>query len=262
MLALSIHVLNAQEVNKEPPSFMEKMRPTMLKILGEEWTIKIIGKAPAQKLDDQIQMPAFPTISDDAKSVAVYNKKQDKIVFKPEQEEKYYAAFVREAYEATRQQKPNEDELGKMVNVLSQGGTREGVYRSLVLDSMYAGMENYDKPLKMTAAEFAVLYYEKFLNKKIKKESLQGMNIYTIKRIATEKSLDLIDAYGENREALESWYAIFSSELATKFPQSMQNKLRKDTAKFVHKSWASKVPVQHIKSEVIIKLHTAFNSLM
>jgi len=264
VLAFSLHLLHAQDSssNQKAIPFTEKIRTTLMKVVGEEWTIKLIGNAPEVKIDNSIVLPPLPKLLSDARSTAVFEKKKDKIVLKTELEEKFYYAYLKEIYEATRQTKPNDDEIAKMMNVLSQGGSREGVYHSLVLDSTYGGMENYEKPVKSNAADFAVYFYGRYIGKKIEKESLKGMNIYSLKRLMADKALDIIDAYGDNREDLEKWYAVMSSDLASKFPLAWSSKLRKDTSSLVHKSWASRVPVQHIKSESLIKIHTALNSMM
>lgn len=263
VLALSIQMLFAEDQNTpQEKSFVEKMRPQMMKILGEEWTVKLIG-ADKIIIVDEIPMPALPQIDDNAKSLAVYEKKQDTITIKPEIEQKFNYAFVNELYEATRQTKPNDDEIGKMMNVLSQGGTREGVYRSVVLDSVYGGMENWDKPVKKNSADFAVYFYQKYLGKKIAVKSFEGMSIYTLKRLITEKALDMSDSFGASQRGdLENWYANMSTDLATKFPLVWSNSTRKNPSAKFHKAWASKVPVQHIKSEMIIKIHSAFNSMI
>jgi hypothetical protein len=123
-------------------------------------------------------------------------------------------------------------------------------------------MENTDKPAKPNAADFAIYFYGRYVGKKVSKENLKGINIYTLKRLIADKALDIIDAYGDNREDLEKWYAVMSSDFASKFPLAWSSKLRKDTSSHAHKSWASRVPVQHIKSESLIKIHTAMNSMM
>lgn len=261
VLALSLHLLHAQDsTSTKQLSFAEKMRPTLMSVFGEKWTVKLIGEAAP--ISDAIMLPTLPTLTADARSTAVYSKKKDKVTLKPELEEKYYYPYVKEIYEATRMLKPNDDEVAKMMNVLSQGGTREGVYHSLVLDATYGGMENYDKPVKSNAADFAVYFYGKYIGKKIAKESLKGMNSFTLKRLIADKALDVIDAFGDNREDLEKWYAVMSSDLASKFPQVWSSKIRKDTSSVHQKNWASQVPVAHLKSETLIKLHTAFNSMM
>lgn len=263
-IALSINIMHAQDsTGHKKVSFAEKMRPTLMKIVGEEWTVKLIGVAPAENsTEDGVVLPPLPKVADDARSTAVYDKKEDKVKLPREQEEKYYSAFVREMYEAARLQKPNEDEIAKMSNVLAQGGSREGVYHMMVLDSAYGGMENYEKFIKSNGADFMVYFYQRYLGRKIAKESLKGMNIYSAKRIMADKALDTIDAFGDKRDDLEKWYAVMSADLASKFPQVWTSNLRKDTNSLKHKNWASQVPLQHIKSEVLIKLHMAMNSMM
>ena len=263
ILALSIHILGAQDSAAEKTvSFAEKIRPTLMKIFGEGWTTKLIGSTPEVKVDDSIVLPLLPKLVDNPRSTAIFNKKPDTVILRPEQEAKYYYSYIKEIYESTRQTKPNDDEVGKLMNVLSQGGTREGVYNSLVLDSIYGGMENYDKPVKSNAADFAVYFYARYTGKIIVKQSLKGMNIYSLKRLVGDKALDIAETYGDNREDLEKWYAVMSSDLASKFPLVWTGKMRKDTSSLNHKEWASKVPLQHIKSEMLIKIHGAFNSMM
>ncbi len=262
VLALTIHILNADEGKQvKEKSFVEKLRPTLVSLLGQKTTVKLIGEEPNVVPVDEIPMPVLPKVLEDATSTAVYDKKPEKIILPPEVEQKFYLGYIRELYEVTRQQKPNDDEITKMMNVLMQGGTREGIYRSLVLDSTYGGMENWDKPVKSVTADFAVYFYEKYLGKKVVKKSFEGMSVYTLKRLATERVLDMADAFGDDRENLEKWYAILSADLAKRFPSVGTNVVRKNPSALAHKAWASKVPVQHIKSELILKLHISFNSL-
>ena len=265
-LASSIHLYaqdaRSQTSNKEK-SLVEKLRPQFKKFLGNEWTEKLIGTDNIA-IADEIEMPIIPKIDEDAKSLAVYEKKADKIILKltPEEEQKYNYAYVKETYEATRQSKPNDNEIGKMMNVLAQGGTREGVYRSMVLDSVYGGMENWDKAVKSVTADYAIYFYNKYFGKKILKKSFEGMSIYTLKRLMAEKSLEIVDAFGDDRDGVERWYAIMSADMATRFPQIWTNSIRRKNSALEHKIWASKVPVQHIKSELVIKIHASLNSMI
>lgn len=256
-------MLNAQaQAPVKEKSIVEKLRPTLMKIVGVEWTVKLLGAEEAVVKATDVVMPAIPKIEDNAKSTAVYDRKKDSITIKPEVEAKFNYAFIQEIYETTRQTKPNEDETSKMMNVLSQGGTREGVYRMLVLDSVYGGMENWDKPVKSVTADFAVYFYGKYLGRKVLKKSFEGMSVFTLKRLIGEKALEVSDAFGEDRDRLERWYAVMSADLAAKFPTIWANKMRKNPSAVDHKAWASKVPVQHIKSETVIKIHSAFNSMI
>lgn len=262
-LVFSINVFSADVPQTEPLSLAEEWRPTIAKFFGEGFAIRLLGKAPeAKKPIVDLQMPKIPLIKEDARSTDVYNKKADKVILPPDEEAKYHYSFLEELYEVTRQVKPSEDDFKKMMNTLSQGATREGVYHALVLDAVYAQLESLDKPVKAPASDFAIYFYSTYIAKKISADSLKNMNMYSLKRLIAEKAIEMIDAFGDNREDMEKWYAILSSDLATRFPQHWSNNLRKNTSKSLHKTWASKAPLQHIKSEAVIKLHTVFNSLM
>jgi hypothetical protein len=267
LLVFSFKAQCAGSPKQEEVALVEVWRPTISKYFGEAFTIKLLGKKIETAKDNAGLvslgiMPKIPTIKDDARSMDVYNKKPDKIILKPEEESKYHFAFLEELYEVTRQVKPSDEDFKKMMNTLEQGATREGVYHSLVLDSSYGQLESVYKPVKAPASEFAVYFYSTYFAKKVSADNFKTMNMYTLKRLVAEKSIDIIDAFDDNRGDLEKWYAYLSSDLATRFPQHWSNKMRKSTANEVHKIWASKAPIQHIKSEVVIKIHTAFNSLM
>jgi hypothetical protein len=262
-LFFSFNVYSADAPKTEEKSLVEEWRPTITKFFGESFATRLLGKSPElKKIVVDIQMPAIPQIKSDAKSTEVYNKKPDKIILKPEDEEKYHFSFLEEIYDVTRQTKPKPEDFNKMMNTLNQGATREGVYHSMVLDATYAQLEALDKPVKTPAVEFAIYFYKMYIAKNIAADSLNKMNMYTLKRLIAEKAIEMIDAFGDNRNDMEKWYAILSSDLATRFPQHWNNALRRNTSKAIHKNWASKAPVQHIKSEIVIKIHMALNSLM
>lgn len=264
---MSLHLLFGQvqaenSSQQKSISLTEEMRPTLLIIFGKKWTDRFIGVPFELKTSNAVVLPLLPKLIYDTKSVAVFAKKKDNVILAPDLEAKFYYTFIKEIYEVTKQIKPNDNEVSIKMNILSQGGTREGIYHSLVLDSTYGEMENHDRPLKSNAADFAVYFYDRYIGKKILKENLKAMNIYTVKRLMADKALDIIDAYGDNREDLEKWYAVLSSDLASKFPLAWTSKLRKETSSLIHKSWASRVPIEHIKSESLIKIHTAMNTML
>lgn len=238
-------------------SITEKFRPFLVSVLGAERTQKLIGKDPNVS---EVTMPVIPLVDKSATSLKVYQKAADVNKVDPEVEAKFNYAYILEVFKATRQQEPNENDIAKTMNILSQGGTRSGVYRSLVLDATYGGMENWPRPVKKTSAEEAISLFKTFINKEYKLKNFEGMNVFTLKRILTENFLEVADAF-EKREELEAWYAVFSSDVAKKYPTMWQNDTRKNTSALFHQEWASKVPVEHIKSELIIKLHTLFNTI-
>ncbi len=271
LLAYSIHVYSQQDIRDQVKPieqlsflrpYLEPYREKIKETFGEKWELKILGKTEFEMLEDQIVLPNIPEVKDAVTSTDVYNKKADKVKLSEKDEAKFFKTFVRDLYYSVRRQDATEEEMQKYVMILLQGGSREGIYRSLVLDSVYAQMEGYDLNANQKVSEFASEVYEKYLGKKVKTDKIRSLNFYSIKRLLTERSLEVIDAYGEDRDAIEKWYAILSSDLAKKFSSKYSNKLRKNELKTTHLKWAKTVPVQHIKSEVIIKLHIGLNSLI
>jgi hypothetical protein len=176
--------------------------------------------------------------------------------------EKFDYLYVNEVYKVTRKSIPKDEEVSQWYNVLSQGGTREGVYRALVLDGGYNSLESYPEPATNDLINFVLSFSGKFLKKGFTKESLGKVNLYTIKRIIVDNTLDIMDSMLAKPEDLVVWYSHFSSEVAKDYPAIWgNNKVRKFEDYFAHEKWASEVPVQLIKSEVIIKLHMIMNTL-
>jgi hypothetical protein len=239
--------------------FKEKLRPYITKYLGEEIAAKFLG---AEK--GTIELPEIPKINNSATDSSVYSQTEDDKIKNIPKEKRgpLDYAFIDELYLATRGTKGNKDQVGRWYSILAQGGTREGVYRALVLDNTYRGLENFKNPVSEKVVGFASYFFPRFLNKSIKKKALEGINFYTLKRISTESSLSVIDAYiQKDPSKLYEWYAVFSGELATKYPEVFKTKLRKIEKMSAHKKWASKVPNQYIKAEVMIKIHKIYNHL-
>ncbi len=257
-LVASIFILSTSLVyaQDEVPTFKDKMRPWVEKVVGAEWAIKLLGPKP-----ETIELPAIPKIVTDSKSTAVYEKKIDekKLSVSKEEEQKLNYFFIKELYEAVRSVEPQGDELSRWMNALDQGGTREGVYRALVLDDQYAGLENYNKAPTDEVVKFVQWFFPRFMGETV--NAPEKVSFFTLKREAVEKCLEIVDAFNGNRDQLSRWYAVLSAELAQKYPQAFKNDLRKSTDKKRHKLWAEGNPQQHVKSEIMIKVHTVFNFL-
>ncbi len=236
--------------------FKETIRPHLVKILGFEKTNDLLGKDPSQ-----ITMPNIPKVVKDAKSISEFGKgPKNKVTYKKDQERRFNYNFVKELFTATRKVKAGDNDLAKWMNVLQQNGSREGVYRALVLDGTYLSLENYEFPMEDKTIDFTTSYIEKYLNKTISESVLKKANFYTVKRDITEKTLEVIDEFLKREgDDIYDWYALFSSEMAKRYPKAMTNDTRKETDPQKHKLWAKSVPDQYLKSEVIIKLHSVFN---
>jgi hypothetical protein len=237
--------------------FKKWLRPHAAKVLSSQQMEKYFGFD-----ENTIQLPKIPKVNKNAKSIEEIGREDKNINFETEEKrQKYDYHFVAELFVEIRKRKANDNELAKWMNVLQQGGTREGIYRALVLDNTYTSFERIDNEASDEAKEFAKYYLTKFLSVNIKEKALNGLNFYSLKRIGVEKTLELVDVFlTQKNDDIFDWYAVFSSSLASRFPKVFKNKLRINTSKRIHREWAKKVPLQYIKSEVILKLHKGFNS--
>jgi hypothetical protein len=243
-------------------SIKESLRPFSSKYLGSKVTNKYFGNK-----DDGVKLPLIPALRTDSKSTYSLSKKsilatqgQEYNILTIEKKRPYRVAFLEELFEATRKQKIEDDALLTWLNTMEQGSSREGVYRALVLDRVYSSLENFQDAPTQEAVKITSDLYKKFINRPVSVSALQNLNIYSIKKIITGKCLDVIEAFETNPEGMYKWYAVLSRDLAKIF--SYNNKLRDDQRSKIHYDWAKSVPYQHIKSEVIIKIHLGFNKYL
>jgi hypothetical protein len=238
----------------------DKLRPFVKKFLGKKRTDKIFGEEKSG-----ISLPPIPNVKRDARNIDLLKKKKRKGSIKklsPEKKRRYDLAFIREVSKITRNLKSKNDEDQRWLNVMSQGGTREGVYRGIVLDDRYKRLERGRYPVGQKVAEFSVYYANNFLSQDLKLSAVSSSNFYTLKKVLVERSLEVLDSFPSNKDDIYDWYAVFSGYLARKYPNLWKNRLRKNKNLKSHKAWSKNVPEQHLKSEVIIKLHKTFNYIL
>lgn len=241
---------------KEETIWQKRGRFIVEKTLGTEWSEKIFGKKKVE-----YKLPEIPYVDEDAKSMDVYkNKYVEKIKIDKEKSLRLNIAYVSELFDVIKERKGTGSEVSSWINVIDQGGSREGVYRAMVLDRDYQGMENYDKLVSTAGAEFAHRFSKRFAAVEINEETLKKINFYSVKRLVTEKALEIVDAF-KNEEDLHQWYAVLSHEFARDFQYAFSNDVRQNNSYDYHLNWAAKAPRQHMKSEIIIKIHRVFNSL-
>lgn len=245
--------------------YKEKLKQYTREIFGEKTATKVFGE---EKSIQKYTVPKIPEISQNATSIDVYSNKypimsQGKEFqnLASDKKRKYQFAFLEELFLVVRNNPASEEELANFLNVLEQGGTREGVYRKIILDEVYASLERFQETPSEKLINFATAYGEKFLGRSFSKESMKSFNLYSIKRILGEKSLETLDALAPKAEDIYSWYAVFSTDLARDYPGLWQNKARLSPEEDFQYNWAKSVPFQQIKSEVIIKLNIVMNSL-
>ena len=233
-------------------------------------TLELLGmnkKQEQEKIEQSsVKMPELPQIVINRTSTDVYNKTghiyEQGYSFNQlslEDKRKYRVGFLEELYLAVMETRVKDEELIQGLNVLEQGGSREGVYRSLVMGADYMSLENFKEPIKEELVKFVMNYGRTYLGLEYNSAQLYSASIWTIKKLLVEKTLELIDSFPTDGEDLYAWYAYMSVECANKTTYS--NKLRKSKSLERHQAWAKDVPFQQIKSEVIIKLHLLMNQL-
>ncbi len=251
-------IFYSTKVNAES-EWMSTVRPYVERFLGEDIAVKLFGeKAPVE-----MTLPAIPKVQNDTTSTRSLPEEGAKIKLEAKQLASFNQLFIQELYEATRQRPANPNDIAKWMNVLSQGGTREGVYRSLVLDSAYNGLEGGPFPMRPRTSEFASAFVQKYVGKQVSTKAMSSASLYTVKRIITDDALDIADEflYEGRMDDLYTWYAVMSAEFARDYPKAFKAKSRQETDASWHKSWAEKVGWQVLKSELIIKIHSLMNLL-
>lgn len=249
----------------ELDQFKNKLRSPMQKILGQDFTETLIGKEIKKSV---FSLPVIPKIEKNAtdssiynKNASIYNQGKKYNDLSLEKKRVFRISFIKELFTATRNTPVKDDELVTYLNVIEQGGSREGVYRRIVNDEVYRRLEEFPEAPKDKLINFVANYGQKYLAVTYSAEGMKKVNLYTIKKIITEKTLDVLDALAKNSEDVYKWYAVFSEEIATKYPTIFSGKVRTNNEAQFHYNWSKEVPFQHIKSEVIVKVHKVLNSL-
>lgn len=247
------------------PSWKAKVRSLVTQVAGEEWGVKLLGPAPVAEAAE-VQLPEIPKEVKKSTDVATYTKQTkepteyDKLP--ANRKRQFDFKFLEELFQVTRKTEAKDEDLSNWLNTLDQGGSREGIYQALVLDEVYNGLESIEAKPTEKLMNFCLKFSQKYLNQTFKPESLNQLNLYSLKRIFTEKGLDLLEYYEvKDLDLLYRWYAVFSAELARDYSPFLKSPVRLETSEAYHYEWAKSMPVQHIKSEFIIKMHTVMNGL-
>lgn len=259
-LVLSFNVLAAEL----EPAWKTKLRDFITNIAGTSMAVKLLGEAPKPVVE--LALPEIPEEVKKTTDVESYSRlAKDTTEFDrlpPERKRQFDYKFIEELFFVTRKTEAKDEDLSNWLNTLDQGGSREGIYQALVLDEVYSALEGLEEAATPKLMDFTLKFSQKFLNQTFKKESLEKLNLYSLKRILTEKGLDLLEYYEtKDLDALYRWYAIFSAEIANDYAPLLKSQIRQDSSVMYHYEWAKGMPIQHIKSEFIIKLHLVMNGL-
>ena len=246
---------------------MDSLRGLITNLIGSKWSETFLGKAGNETPATSITMPTIPTseqlkltTSTDA-HIAKGETAFDQLP--NERIRQYNFNFLQELFAVTRRTEARDEDLSTWMNTLDQGGSREGIYQALVLDSVYNTLESIENSPADGLLDFIVEFSQKFLNQTMPKSNLEQLNHYSLKRILTEKGMDVMEFYQtKNLDDLYRWYALFSSDVASRYSSSFAgNAVRQNPSADFHYEWAKSMPIQHIKSEFVIKMHKLMNDL-
>jgi hypothetical protein len=265
LVLFSVESFGQEEISE--PKWKSGARNFITKYLGIDWSNRILGHLP-EKLETtpEIPMPEIPKIVKKSTDVESYSKKiknaTDYDKLPAERKRQYDFNFLQELFKVTRRTEAKDEDLSKWMNILDQGGTREGIYQGVVLDEVYFALESIEEKPKDQLLDFYIFFSSNFLKQSLKKQSVEKLNVFSLKRILVEKALDLIEYYETNNlDDLYKWYANYSSAVALKYPNSMNSEVRKNSSAKAHYQWSLDMPIQHLKSEFIIKTHNLMNDL-
>lgn len=260
------HSLYAQEVAES--GWKGTVRPYLEKFLGVEKTAQFIGAKPAAPGPAELSLPELPKLEKMNTDVSVYSvnsvlrqQGKDFEALPAEKRRSYEVAFLKELFQATRRAPAREEDLLKWLNVLEGGGSREGVYRGVVLDEVYASLESFEDTPSEKLLIWTQSFTKKYLALGFSPEALKQGNLFFIKRVVSEKVLEMLDALEAKPDDFRLWYAVFSAQIGKDFPNIWPGTIRANPDAQVHIKWATKAHLQHIKSEVVIKLQTVMNGL-
>ncbi len=250
----------SQPINAGLREDLEKsLRPLISKYLGESLANSLFGVK-----EEELELPPIPKIVKNAKAVVVESEAEtkDKLNLSSEEIAVYHAGFIKELYQVVLSQKASRNDISTWMNTLMNGGSREGIYRNLVLGKVYLSMESMKSGITEGTVNFAQFVLKDFINYETTQEKLSRLSVYTIKRLVTEKALNVFDALiRSNEDDAYKWYGILSGRMASVYGGALgNNKIRVNPSSHFHYNWAKDVNVQMIKSELIIKIHKIFNT--
>ena len=243
----------------------------------QDQILNIVKKIPGTEKflsasQEEVALPTLPDLDDgDPKDVS---QLQDDASHGPIAERKewtdternYQYYFLREIFTQLRQQELEVEDAQKWMNVLEQGGSRQGIIRALILDEYYYKLQMQQVPNTEATIKFAQDYAEKFLGVSYSAEDLAQVDFFTLQKELIEKTLRLLDLLlsGENPTAknnFASWYGVFSAQVAKDYPELFTDPVRGQKGQSIHRQWALDNEASYVYSEVIIKLCKILNQL-
>lgn len=191
----------------------------------------------------------------------LYPANQAEANWSAEKKKKTNIGYIMELFQVVQLRSPQRTEVERWYNIMDQGSSREGLYRALVLGDRYRHLEMLGDQVTTEAIEFTDKYLKTYLQQKTEMDLLRKLDAYRLKKIVVDTTLKTIELLERKPDSLFRWYAVFSSDIAEKFPDIWKYEIRANQSDEFHYRWANATPLQHIKSEIILKLHIIYNHL-
>ena len=210
--------------------------------LKERWPL---FSTPSKQSPPQFALPQLPQIQRNPKDISQIGRPDDRQInpfynkLSPKQRTSLAVGLVNEIYSVVLLREPSERERRGKINILQQGGAREGIYRSLVLGDEYRQQELAGGPLSERNQKFALDYFKTYLGVAVTGKQLDQWNFYGVKRLAAERALEIIDAFAE-RADVNAWFAILSERMEQEVKWRQKHRQLGGRQRYLQ--WAQKFP--------------------
>lgn len=208
------------------------------------------------------------------------------------------AGYVKEIFDVVLIKKKidKDRDLIPWLNVLSQGGSLEGIYNGITHSDMYRTLELRTKAasppgLKVFSTQFMELIRQeplprKFdlnISKPLKRASLEevdeftahesvvfksseeiekffvGASFYTLKRVIGDELLDVLDLKSKDEPLFHQWYGNWAAQMAQQGVDFGLRERNLSDPEF-HSKWAMNNRLDRIKWEALNKIHRLLNA--
>ncbi len=225
-----------------------------------------------QEEASSVAMPSVPTREElsNRKDISVYTDSKEEIEkiavfekkFTKQQLRQSHFLFVQELFSLFLKRSPTSKEAQNILSNLDQGGTREGVFRSVLYGDEFYQMEDSARAFSQESLAVLSDLLRTVFQAEVKEEVLEKMSFKTLLRFFTERALSLLEFWEQDMEKAYEWYAHLSSSLAKKVVFAEEGPAhRREVSLEKQYAMAKLLPMDLLRSEIIIKLAIFVHSL-
>ncbi|MEK6705823.1 MAG: hypothetical protein AABZ06_08540 [Bdellovibrionota bacterium] len=207
-------------------------------------------------------------------------EKNDAIEYRSEAavKAKIYAELLREIFLVVLLDEPKDrSQFGNLVDALNQGASLEGIYNGLTHSAEYRKLETKGPKASVTALEIFLKHLDIFESElpvptqfgsgndnettssvSDIKQYFQNSSIFTLKRVAADEALKVIDFKRTERSKLVLWYskwAVAQTSNNVDFGLALRNR----SDEVFHYNWAVNASEDNLKWEILNRVHRLLN---